>query len=207
MSFNFVGKEDFKDTDIESLEPLNWKDIKLETFNKVFYKESTEIKNISDEEIDKFRNENEIKVFGKNVPKPITKFEYGKFPDFMINSFKEKNFEKPTPIQSQCWPICLQGKDLIGLAETGSGKTLGFLLPGIIHLLDQPMVKNGEGPIVLVLAPTRELAKQIEEECNKFIAKSKVKTCCLYGGAPKYEQKIDLKKKSRNCNSYTWKIN
>jgi ATP-dependent RNA helicase DDX5/DBP2 len=112
----------------------------------------------------------------------------------MLNSFKEKKFTKPSAIQSQTWPICLKGKDLIGLAETGSGKTLGFLLPGIVHLLDQREIKYGEGPIVLVLAPTRELAIQIEEECNKFVSKSKIKTCCLYGGAPKHEQKYALKR-------------
>jgi len=117
----------------------------------------------------------------------------------LIHLKKKKKFDKPTAIQTQTWPICLQGKDLIGLAETGSGKTLGFLLPGVIHLLDQRTMKKGDGPIVLVLAPTRELAKQIEEECNKFISKTKIKCCCLYGGAPKYDQKVALRKQPEIC--------
>lgn len=55
----------------------------------------------------------------------------------------------------------LSGKDLIGIAETGSGKTLAFILPAIVHIAEQPKLKHGEGPIALVLAPTRELAMQV----------------------------------------------
>ena len=75
----------------------------------------------------------------------------------------------------------MQGNDLIGVAQTGSGKTLAFLLPGLIHLKAQPRAYKGEGPIMLVLAPTRELAMQIHSLVEKF----KLETACLYGGVDK----------------------
>jgi ATP-dependent RNA helicase DDX5/DBP2 len=77
-------------------------------------------------------------------------------------------FKEPTPIQSQAFPIILNGHDFIGIAQTGSGKTLAFLLPSIVHINAQPTIKRGDGPIVLVLAPTRELAMQIEAQVELF---------------------------------------
>jgi ATP-dependent RNA helicase DDX5/DBP2 len=82
---------------------------------------------------------------------------------------------------------------MIGIAETGSGKTLAFLLPAIVHINAQPLLVRGDGPIVLVLAPTRELACQIRDECAKFGSSSKIKFTCIYGGMPKGEQARDLK--------------
>ena len=76
-----------------------------------------------------------------------------------------KGFKQPTPIQAQSWPIALSGRDAIGIAETGSGKTLAFTLPGVVHILAQaPLGKALEqrGPVMLVLAPTRELAMQVQ---------------------------------------------
>jgi ATP-dependent RNA helicase DDX5/DBP2 len=77
---------------------------------------------------------------------------------------------------------------MIGIAETGSGKTLAFLLPAIIHINAQTPLRRGDGCICLVLAPTRELAMQIETECQKFCASSRIRTTCLYGGVPKGPQ-------------------
>jgi ATP-dependent RNA helicase DDX5/DBP2 len=80
---------------------------------------------------------------------------------------KRGGFEKPFPIQAQSWPLGLQGRSLVAVAKTGSGKTLGYLLPGLVECLRK---KNDprKGPTVLVLAPTRELANQIQEEAVKF---------------------------------------
>lgn len=79
-------------------------------------------------------------------------------------------------------PITLSGYNLIGTAYTGSGKTLYFTLPLLVRVNVQDPVKAGEGPIVLVLAPTRELANQIEAECYKFGKKCKINCVCVYGG-------------------------
>ena len=75
------------------------------------------------------------------------------------------------------------GRDLVGIAQTGSGKTLSFLLPAVVHINAQAYLKPGDGPIVLVLAPTRELAVQIQEECAKFGSTSSIKHTCKGVGA------------------------
>ena len=68
------------------------------------------------------------------------------------------------------------------------GKTLSYLLPAIVHINAQPYLEPGDGPIVLVLAPTRELAVQIQQECARFGVSSRIKSTCIYGGAPKGPQ-------------------
>jgi len=88
----------------------------------------------------------------------------------------------------QAWPILLKGHDLIGIAQTGTGKTLAFILPAFIHIEGQtaPRGKRG-GPNVLVLSPTRELALQIEEEIKKYKYRD-IKCVCVYGGGNRREQ-------------------
>lgn len=81
----------------------------------------------------------------------------------------KQGFEKPSPIQSQAWPVLMKGEDLIGIAQTGTGKTLAFLLPAMIHTeLQSTPRSERKGPNVLVMAPTRELALQIEKEVGKY---------------------------------------
>merc|ERR1739848_362058 len=99
----------------------------------------------------------------------------------------------PTPIQVQGWPVALSGKDMVGIAETGSGKTVAFLLHAIVHINAQQYLSKGDGPIVLIMAPTRELACQIKEESDKFGKTSKIKNTCCYGGVPKSQQSYDLR--------------
>ena len=85
----------------------------------------------------------------------------------------------PTPIQAQSWSIALQGRDLVSIAKTGSGKTCGFLLPGLMHI--QATRKDPRrGPTMLVLAPTRELAVQIKEEADKFGRSSNIRNTYAY---------------------------
>ena len=82
-------------------------------------------------------------------------------------------FSSPTPIQAQTWPIALQSRDIVAIAKTGSGKTLGYLIPAFMHLRqcrNNPQI----GPTVLVLSPTRELATQIQSEAIKFGRSSRI---------------------------------
>jgi len=148
---------------------------------------------MSREEIQRFRDENQITLFGEDIPNPITSFEASSFPDYLLVELKNAGFTKPTPIQAQGWPMALSGRDMIGIAETGSGKTLAFMLPAIVHINAQPLLSPGDGPIVLVLTPTRELAKQIEGEVAKFGSSSKLKFTCIYGGTPKGPQARELR--------------
>lgn len=76
-------------------------------------------------------------------------------------------FTEPTPIQAQAWPVAMEGRDVVAIAKTGSGKTCGFLLPGFMHIKETRKDPRF-GPTVLVVAPTRELANQIQAEANKF---------------------------------------
>jgi ATP-dependent RNA helicase DDX5/DBP2 len=109
-----------------------------------------------------------------------------------MNEVKAQGFSAPTAIQSQGWPMALSGRDVVGIAETGSGKTLTYCLPAIVHINAQPLLAPGDGPIVLVLAPTRELAVQIQQEVAKFGKSSRIRNTCVYGGVPKGPQVRDL---------------
>ena len=83
---------------------------------------------------------------------------------------------------------------MIGIARTGSGKTLAFILPAIIHIMAQPDLRSGDGPVVLILSPTRELAKQVQEEALKFGSVCGVNAVAVYGGADKNRQVNELNK-------------
>eukprot|EP00210_Caulerpa_lentillifera_P001305 g1256.t3 len=165
----------------------------LPPFEKKFYHEHPTVTARSPDEVAKYRSQKTIHVSGHGVPKPVTNFEEASFPVYVLNEVKRAGFVEPTAIQAQGWPMALMGRDLIGLAETGSGKTLAYLLPAIVHINAQPLLKTGDGPIVLCLAPTRELACQIKLECSKFGASSSIKNTCVYGGAAKGPQIRDLR--------------
>jgi superfamily II DNA/RNA helicase len=98
-------------------------------------------------------------------------------------------YDKPTPIQAQTIPALLEGRDVIGSAQTGTGKTAAFVLPALHRIAAQPNAPVGKHrmtsvPRVLVLAPTRELAQQVAEQAVRYGQGLRVRTVCLYGGAP-----------------------
>jgi ATP-dependent RNA helicase DDX5/DBP2 len=84
--------------------------------------------------------------------------------------------------------MALSGRNVVGIAQTGSGKTLSFVLPAMIHILAQPTLERGQGPSALVLAPTRELACQIHDVVKEYGAPLGIRHSCLYGGASKGPQ-------------------
>ncbi|KAH9290700.1 hypothetical protein KI387_034817, partial [Taxus chinensis] len=163
-------------------------------FEKNFYVERPSIAALTDQEVSVYRRRRDITVEGRDVPKPLRYFQEASFPDYVLKEIERAGFSEPTAIQAQGWPMALKGRDLVGIAETGSGKTLAYLLPGIVHVNAQPYLAPGDGPIVLVLAPTRELAVQIQQEAMKFGTSSKIKSTCIYGGAPKGPQIRDLQR-------------
>ena len=127
----------------------------------------------------------EISVSDKAAPAPCLTFDHSGLPEYLLNNL-QKEFNTPTPIQAQALPIALSGKNMVGIGQTGSGKTLAFLLPAFIHIQKERerLGKNSErkGPFVLVLAPTRELAKQTEEVALKYRRVTGIKTVCCIGG-------------------------
>jgi len=177
----------------QSLRQVQWSNYTLSPFEKNFYHPHPNIANADPREVEKFRTEKEISIQrGSNIPPPITNFEEAGFPEYVIREIQRKKFEAPTPIQAQGWSLALSGLNTVGIAQTGSGKTLAYLLPGVIHVNAQHHLERGDGPIVLCLAPTRELAQQIQDEAKDFCKSSKVGSTCIFGGAPKGPQIRDL---------------
>ncbi|KAJ3678316.1 hypothetical protein LUZ60_002119 [Juncus effusus] len=164
----------------------------LRPFRKDFYIESPSVQAMPEQEVMIYRSRRDITVEGHDVPKPIQFFHEARFPEYCMQMVERSGFVEPTPIQSQGWPMALKGRDLIGIAETGSGKTLAYLLPALVHVSAQPPLGHGDGPMVLVLAPTRELAVQIQVEAKKF--GSNIRSTCIYGGTPKGPQIGDLRR-------------
>lgn len=114
------------------------------------------------------------------------------FADFDIHQSVKNNlafhkYNQPTPIQDQAIPLVLAGKDVIGIASTGTGKTAAFAVPLLSRLLHDRQAK------ALVVAPTRELAQQIEAECRKLAAGNKLYTAVLIGGSNINPQLRDLR--------------
>eukprot|EP00069_Balaena_mysticetus_P012036 bmy_21541T0 len=196
------GNQKLVDWDKFREDILKWNKKKwagLPPIKKNFYVESETTSSMSQDQADNWRRENynimcdDLKGGEKRpLPNPVGNFEdaFHCYPEVMRN-LQKAGFQRPTPIQSQAWPIILQGVDLIGVAQTGTGKTLSYLMPGFIHIDSQPLARNGPG--MLVLTPTRELALQVEAECRKYSYKG-LKSVCIYGGGDRDGQIKDLAK-------------
>ena len=151
------------------------------------------------------REDNNIKIRGKgkgdDVP-PLRDWrdlaEYPHFPPSLTAAIHDVGYENPTPIQMQALPLGLLGVDLIGLAETGSGKTAAFLLPALARLSYLPRATPEDasaGPYALILAPTRELAIQIQDEASKFSAEIEppLRSAVIVGGHDEVDQLRELR--------------
>lgn len=186
------GKKEFSGG--QNMRRPNWDGVTLQPFNKNFYNPHESVLNRSPYEVEEYRNKHEITVSGTEVPNPIQKFDEAAFPDYVRQGIATSGYTEPTPIQAQGWPIAMSGKNMVGVAQTGSGKTLAYILPAIVHINNQPPLRRGDGPIALVLAPTRELAQQIQQVATDFGSTAYVRNTCVFGGAPKREQARDLER-------------
>ncbi|XP_018428817.1 PREDICTED: probable ATP-dependent RNA helicase DDX46 isoform X1 [Nanorana parkeri] len=177
------------------LEPVDHGKIEYEPFRKNFYVEVPELAKMTTEDVSAYRLLLEgITVQGKNCPKPIKTWVQCGISMKILNALKKHLYEKPTPIQAQAIPAIMSGRDLIGIAKTGSGKTIAFLLPMFRHIMDHRPLEDGEGPIAVILTPTRELALQITKECKKFSKPLGLRVVCVYGGTGISEQIAELKR-------------
>jgi len=166
-----------------------------EKFQKNFYIEPREISDMTDEEVDAYRKElGDVAVRGVQCPRPIKTWYQCGLSQRILAVLKKKQFDSPRPIQCQCIPAIMGGRDVIGIAETGSGKTLAYLLPMLRHILNQRPLKEGDGMIGLIVAPTRELAQQIFLETRSFTKILNLNTVCVYGGADVGSQLSQLKR-------------
>ncbi len=136
-----------------------------------------------------------VEASGQGVPEPVTRFTNPPLDDHLLSNIELSGYKVPTPVQKYSIPIVMGGRDLMACAQTGSGKTGGFLFPilaqAFVHGPAPPPQTQGGGfgrqrkayPTSLVLAPTRELVSQIFDEARKFSYRSWVRPCVVYGGA------------------------
>ncbi|XP_065087670.1 ATP-dependent RNA helicase abstrakt [Ochlerotatus camptorhynchus] len=142
---------------------------------------------------ERLREKMRVLVDGENVPPPICSFKEMKFPKPILAALEKRNIRKPSPIQVQGIPAVLAGRDLIGIAFTGSGKTLVFVLPLVMFSLEQelrlPFISR-EGPYGLVICPSRELAKQtfdiVQYYCQhlQMAGLPEIRSALAIGGVP-----------------------
>ncbi|XP_063933646.1 probable ATP-dependent RNA helicase DDX41 [Zophobas morio] len=147
------------------------KGVKYESSIKTSWTPPKYLARMSKEKCDKLRKRWHIEAEGEDIPPPIKTFVEMKFPKPILRALKKRGIKRPTPIQMQGLPVALSGRDLIGIAFTGSGKTMVFCLPMVMLTLEQekrmPFI-GSEGPYCLALAPSRELARQTYEIVSGF---------------------------------------
>ncbi|SPP84980.1 ATP-dependent RNA helicase DDX42 [Drosophila guanche] len=177
-----------KKKDIDPLPTIYHSEIEYEPFEKNFYTPHEEIATLDEEGVRELRHTLGVKVTGPSPPNPVTSFGHFGFDEQLIKAVRKAEYTQPTPIQAQAVPTALAGRDIIGIAKTGSGKTAAFIWPLLMHLMDQRELKPGDGPIGLILAPTRELSLQIYNEAKKFGKVYNINVVCCYGGGSKWEQ-------------------
>ncbi|RWR99500.1 putative ATP-dependent RNA helicase DDX5-like protein, partial [Dinothrombium tinctorium] len=111
--------------------------------------------------------EEEISVIGEGVAPAVGSFEAMDLPQEVKHVLSSKGFTKPTSIQANALPVALSGRDLVGIAKTGCGKTLAFIVPAVVNVLNKRhQQRNESSPLAIVLAPTRELTQQIADVKN-----------------------------------------
>jgi ATP-dependent RNA helicase DDX46/PRP5 len=166
-----------------------------EPFRKSFYVPPSELADMSEEDIADLRLELDgIRIKGKGAPAPVQNWAQCGLGVQSLDVIAALGYSKPTSIQAQAIPAIMSGRDVIGVAKTGSGKTIAFLLPMFRHIKDQRPLEPLEGPIGLIIAPTRELATQIHRDCKPFLKALNLRAACTYGGAPIKDQIADLKR-------------
>lgn len=179
----------------KDIPPTDFTKLHREPVRYNFWAEPAELKDMSEADVAELRLElDDIKVKGKDVPKPVQKWSQCGLSRQTLDIISGLGYEKPTAIQMQAIPALMSGRDVIGVAKTGSGKTIAFLLPMFRHIKDQSPLKETDGPIGLIMTPTRELAVQIHRDCKPFLKSMGLRAVCAYGGAPIRDQIAELKR-------------
>ena len=179
----------------KDLPTVNHTKMAYQSFRKSFYHEPSELSDMTEEEVADLRLELDgIKIRGVDAPKPVQKWSQCGLGVQSLEVIQKLGYEMPSSIQTQAIPSIMSGRDVIGVAKTGSGKTIAFLLPMFRHIKDQRPLDSLDGPVGLVMTPTRELATQIHKECKPFLKALNLRAVCAYGGAPIKDQIADLKR-------------
>ncbi|KAL9608296.1 MAG: hypothetical protein Q9167_006866 [Letrouitia subvulpina] len=143
-----------------------------------------------------YKEDFNISTKGGAIPNPMRGWHESNLPSNLRNVVDQIGYKEPTAVQRAAIPIALQSRDLIGVAETGSGKTAAFLLPLLVYISELPKLNEftkTDGPYAIILAPTRELAQQIEIEARKFATPLHFKCVSIVGGHSMEEQAYSLR--------------
>ncbi|KAI9854570.1 MAG: mRNA splicing protein prp28 [Vezdaea acicularis] len=143
-----------------------------------------------------FKEDFNISTKGGAIPNPMRNWKESNLPKALLDVVAQVGYTDPSPVQRAAIPIAMQSRDLIGVAVTGSGKTAAFLLPLLDYILDLPALNESTknaGPYAIILAPTRELAQQIELEARKFATPLGFTCVSIVGGHSLEEQAYALR--------------
>jgi ATP-dependent RNA helicase DDX23/PRP28 len=145
-----------------------------------------------------FKEDFNISTKGGSIPNPMRSWNESNLPRRLLDIIDQVGYKDPSPIQRAAIPIALQNRDLIGVAVTGSGKTAAFLLPLLVYISELPRLdefewRRNDGPYAIILAPTRELAQQIEMEAKKFTVPLGFNVVSIVGGHSLEEQAYSLR--------------
>eukprot|EP00659_Diplonema_papillatum_P012000 gene12000-18534_t len=124
-------------------------------------------------------------------------YKMGLLPPKVMQAIRECRYKFPSPVQMACIPVGIRRLDLIGLAETGSGKTCAFVVPMVVYISEQAPLTAANidsGPYALIMCPTRELARQIELECRAFCKPYGFKTVSVVGGTSFEDQGAEIRR-------------
>ena len=137
---------------------------------------------MSEQDVAEYRKSLAIRTSGFDVPKPIKAFEDCAFSTALMNAIAKHGYEKPTPIQCQALPLVLSGRDIIGIAKTGSRKTAAFVLPMIVHIIDKHELQKEEGPIGVINMCSHKRTSTSNISRSKEVCKTlwNKGCCCLW---------------------------
>ncbi|KAF3846897.1 hypothetical protein F7725_003975, partial [Dissostichus mawsoni] len=154
----------------ERLRKKQWNMDELPKFEKNFYQQHPDVTRRNPAEVETYRRTKIITIKGRDCPNPIANFHEASFPSYVMDVINKAGWTEPHP------------------SRLRAGLWLSYLLPSIVHINHQPFLERGDGPICLVLAPTRELAQQVQQVAAEYGRASRLKSTCIYGGAPKGPQ-------------------
>ncbi|KAI0596122.1 P-loop containing nucleoside triphosphate hydrolase protein [Biscogniauxia sp. FL1348] len=160
------------------------------------YEQAASLTSIPETEVATFLSTHQITItdpLSDNALRPIMEFSHLSS-SALVSKSPFGSFKAPTPIQAASWPFGLSGRDIVGVAETGSGKTIAFGLPLITAVLGMSKSKATGRIRAVVVSPTRELAMQTNEQLANLGELVGLKTVCVYGGASKDDQRVLLRK-------------
>ncbi|KAG9248834.1 Pre-mRNA-splicing ATP-dependent RNA helicase prp28 [Calycina marina] len=142
-----------------------------------------------------FKEDFNISSKGGSIPNPMRNWSESRLPKRLLDIVAQVGYDEPSAVQRAAIPVALENRDLIGVAVTGSGKTAAFLLPLLVYISELPQLNEftkNDGPYAIILAPTRELAQQIEIEAKKFATPLGFRCVSLVGGHSLEEQSFNL---------------